>query len=192
MLMHTLLAAPKDPLAPDPPVANRPKKSKTKKAPIKAVPETIPVAPSVPSAHVITINKPTIPLQALKLPISPQISQALATTEAANIQASAVPTQSKKANETKRVTAKAAQGPQSPTGSESVTIQIKSPLKALNLPDIPQTLRAPLASESVASIKPKKASRIRPCIIPLRYHWLQTPATQLTTQGQITRETIST
>lgn len=117
--------------------------------------------------------------------MSPQISEASATTEAANIQASSVTTQSKKAHETKRVTAKAAQGPQSPTGSESVTIQIKSPLKALNLSVIPQTTLAPLASESgnsqalVASIKPKKASRIRPFIIPLRSHWLQTPSTQL-------------
>lgn len=111
LLMHTLLAATKDPLPMDPPVANRPKKSKTKKAPIKAVTETIPVAPSVPSANVITINKPTIPLQALKLPISPQISQASATTEAANIQASSVTTQSKKANETKRVTARGSPRP---------------------------------------------------------------------------------
>lgn len=59
LLMHPLLAATKDPLAMDPPVANRPKKSKTKKAPNKAVTDTIPVAPSVPSVNVITINKPT-------------------------------------------------------------------------------------------------------------------------------------
>lgn len=112
----------------DPPVANRPKKSKTKKAPIKAITKTVRTAPPVPSANVITTNKPKITFLALNLPIIPQINQASATTEVANTQASSFTAQPKKANKTKRVTAKAARGSQFPTGSESVTTQIKLPL----------------------------------------------------------------
>ena len=148
----------------DPPVANWPKKIKAKKAPIKAISKTIPAAPPFPSANVITINKPKIPLQALKLPINPQIKQVSATIEVANIWASSVTTQPKKANKTKRVTPKAAQRPQSPTGSESVATQIKSPLQALNLPVIQQTVQATFASESANSqafAKSKKASKAK-------------------------------
>lgn len=110
LLMHTLLAATKDPLAMDPPVANRPKESKTKKTPIKAITKAIPAAPTVSSANVIATNKPKVTLKALNLPIIPQINQASATTEAANTQASSVTAQPKKANKAKKVTAKAAQG----------------------------------------------------------------------------------
>lgn len=98
LLMHTLLVATKDPLAMDPPVVNWPKKSKTKKVPIKAITNTITTASPVPSANVITINKSKIPSQALKLPITPQINQASATTEEANTQASSVTTQPTKSN----------------------------------------------------------------------------------------------
>ncbi|EPQ04402.1 Trophinin [Myotis brandtii] len=159
--------------------------------------------PPTPPVPLITINKPKIPLQVLKLPISPQISQASATTEAANIQASSVTTQSKKANKTKRATAKAAQGPQSPTGSESVTTQIKSPLKALYLSVIPQTTQAPLASESansqalVASIKPKKASKAKKAADKAIYNSTEISLASntihtATTQGQMTNEATST
>ncbi|XP_032331018.1 trophinin isoform X6 [Camelus ferus] len=203
LLMHTLLAATKDPLAMDPPVANQPKKSKTKKAPIKAITKTIPATLPVPSADVIATNKPKITFQALNLPIIPQVTQASATTEAANTQASSFTSQPKKANKTKRVTAKAAQGSQSPTGSESVTTEIKSPLQALNLPVIPQTIQTPFASESansqalLASTKPKKAFKAKKAhnkaiasatVISLG------PSTTYTatTQGQITNVTANT
>lgn len=99
--MHTLLAATKDPLAMDPPVANQPKKSKTKKSPSKAITKTIPAAPTVSSTNVITTIKPKVTLQALNLPAIPQINQAEATTEAANTQASSVTAQPTKANKTK-------------------------------------------------------------------------------------------
>lgn len=151
----------------DPPVANRPKKSKTKKAPIKAITKTIPAAPPVPSANVITTNKPKITFHALNLPVIPQINQASATIEASNTQASSSTTQPKKASKTKRITAKAAQSSQFPAGSESVTIQIKSSLQALNLPVIPQAIQAPVASESansqalLASTRPKKAYKAK-------------------------------
>ncbi|KAI2599660.1 trophinin, partial [Homo sapiens] len=121
--MHTLLAATKDSLAMDPPVVNRPKKSKTKKAPIKTITKAAPAAPPVPAANEIATNKPKITWQALNLPVITQISQALPTTEVTNTQASSVTAQPKKANKMKRVTAKAAQGSQSPTGHEGGTIQ---------------------------------------------------------------------
>ncbi|KAM5195013.1 trophinin isoform 2-T2 [Hipposideros larvatus] len=197
LLMHTLLAATKEPLATDPPVANRPKKSKTKKAPIKAITNTISAAPPGPPANVITTNKPKIPLQALKLPIIPQINQASATTEAASTQASSVTAQPKKANKTKRVIVKAAQGTQSPTGSENVTTQIKSPLQFLNLPVTPQTT---LASESanfqafIASTKPKKAPKAKKAAnktiaSATEISQASTTTYPATTQGQITNET---
>ncbi|PNI13912.1 TRO isoform 24, partial [Pan troglodytes] len=63
--MHTLLAATKDSLAMDPPVVNRPKKSKTKKAPIKTITKAAPAAPPVPTANEIATNKPKITWQAL-------------------------------------------------------------------------------------------------------------------------------
>lgn len=84
----------------DPPVANRPKKSKTKKAPIKAITKTVRTAPPVPSANVITTNKPKITFLALNLPIIPQINQASAITEVVNTQASSFTAQPKKANKT--------------------------------------------------------------------------------------------
>uniref|UniRef100_A0A8C0DU69 MAGE domain-containing protein n=1 Tax=Balaenoptera musculus TaxID=9771 RepID=A0A8C0DU69_BALMU len=197
LLMHTLLSSTKDPLAVDPPVANRPKKSKTKKAPIKAITKTVRAAPPVPSANVITTNKPKITFLALNLPIIPQINQASATTEAANTQASSFTAQPKKANKTKRVTAKAAQGSQFPTGSESVTTQIKLPLQALNVPVIPQTIQAPVATESansqalLASIKPKKAPKAKKAnnkAIASATEISLAPSTTYTatTQGQIT------
>ena len=181
----------------DPPVANRPKKSKTKKAPIKAITKTVRAAPPVPSANVITTNKPKITFPALNLPIIPQINQASATTEAANTQASSFTAQPKKANKTKRVTAKAAQGSQFPTGSESVTTQIKLPLQALNVPVIPQTIQAPVATESansqalLASIKPKKALKAKKAnnkAIASATEISLAPSTTYTatTQGQIT------
>ncbi|XP_072811782.1 trophinin isoform X4 [Vicugna pacos] len=203
LLMHTLLAATKDPLAMDPPVANQPKKSKTKKAPIKAITKTIPAALPVPSADVIATNKPKITFQALNLPIIPGVTQASATTEAANTQASSFTSQPKKANKTKRVTAKTAQGSQSPTGSESVTTEIKSPLQALNLPVIPQTIQTPFASESansqalLASTKPKKAFKAKKAhnkaiasatVISLGPSTIYTA----TTEGQITNVTANT
>ncbi|KAJ8790694.1 hypothetical protein J1605_004392 [Eschrichtius robustus] len=197
LLMHTLLSSTKDPLAMDPPVANRPKKSKTKKAPIKAITKTVRAAPPVPSANVITTNKPKITFPALNLPIIPRINQASATTEAANTQASSFTAQPKKANKTKRVTAKAAQGSQFPTGSESVTTQIKLPLQALNVPVIPQTIQAPVATESansqalLASIKPKKAPKAKKAnnkAIASATEISLAPSTTYTatTQGQIT------
>ncbi|XP_019524795.1 PREDICTED: trophinin isoform X5 [Hipposideros armiger] len=200
LLMHTLLAATKEPLATDPPVANRPKKSKTKKAPIKAITNTISAAPPGPPANVITTNKPQILLQALKLPIIPQINQASATTEAASTQASSVTTQPKKANKTKRVIVKAAQGTQSPTGSENVTTQIKSPLQFLNLPVTPQTT---LASESanfqafIVSTKPKKAPKAKKAAnkalaSATEISQASTTTYPATTQGQITNETTNT
>uniref|UniRef100_A0A8C3YLL0 MAGE domain-containing protein n=1 Tax=Catagonus wagneri TaxID=51154 RepID=A0A8C3YLL0_9CETA len=166
LLMHTLLAATKDPLAMDPPIAN-PKKSKTKKAPIKAITKTAPTAPPVPSANVITTNKSKITFQALSLPIIPQIIQASATIEAASTQASSSTIRPKKANKTKRVTAKAAQVSQFPAGSECVATQIKSSFQTLNLPVIPQTIQTPVASEPansqalLASTKPKKAYKAK-------------------------------
>lgn len=69
----------------DPPVANQLNKSKTKKAPIKAISKT---DPPVPSASVITTTKSTVTFPALNLPIIPQINQASATTEVATTQAS--------------------------------------------------------------------------------------------------------
>uniref|UniRef100_A0A2K6G600 Trophinin n=1 Tax=Propithecus coquereli TaxID=379532 RepID=A0A2K6G600_PROCO len=167
LLMHTLLAATKDPLAMDSSVANQPKKSRTKKAPIKTITKAAPAAPPVPTANEIATNKPRITLQVLNLPIITQISQVSAITGAANIQASSITAQPKKANRMKRVTAKAAQGSQSPTGSQVVTTQLKSPLQVLNLPVISQTIQAPTASESansqalIASTKPKKASKAK-------------------------------
>ena len=85
LLIHTLLAATKDPLAMDPPVANQLKKSKTKKAPIKAITKT---DPPVPSASVIPTTKFKVTFPALNLPVILQINQASATTEVANTQAS--------------------------------------------------------------------------------------------------------
>uniref|UniRef100_A0A667IU70 MAGE domain-containing protein n=1 Tax=Lynx canadensis TaxID=61383 RepID=A0A667IU70_LYNCA len=167
LLMHTLLAATKDPLAMDPPVANQPKKSKTKKSPSKAITKTIPAAPTVSSTNVITTIKPKVTLQALNLPAIPQINQAEATTEAANTQASSVTAQPTKANKTKSVMAKADQVFQSLTGNESVTAQIKTPLQALNLPDILKAIQAPITIESansqalIAPTKPKKASKAK-------------------------------
>lgn len=165
--MHTLLAATKDPLAMDPPVANQPKKSKTKKSSSKAITKTIPAAPTVSSTNVITTIKPKVTLQALNLPAIPQINQAEATTEAANTQASSVTAQPMKANKTKSVMAKADQVFQSLTGNESVTAQIKTPLQALNLPDILKAIQAPITIESansqalIAPTKPKKASKAK-------------------------------
>uniref|UniRef100_A0A452EQS4 MAGE domain-containing protein n=1 Tax=Capra hircus TaxID=9925 RepID=A0A452EQS4_CAPHI len=144
LLIHTLLAATKDPLAMDPPVANQLNKSKTKKAPIKAISKT---DPPVPSASVITTTKSTVTFPALNLPIIPQINQASATTEVATTQASSFT----KSNKTKKVTAKATQGSQFPIDSESVTIQIKLPLQTLNLLVILQTIQAPTANESANS-----------------------------------------
>ncbi|XP_040857367.1 trophinin isoform X3 [Ochotona curzoniae] len=174
LLMHTLLAATKDPLAMDPPVANRPKKSKTKKTPVKVVTKVTPAAPPVPSANEIATHKPKITLQALNLPIITQISQASVTTEAAAIQAPLVTAQPKKANKTKRVTAKAAQSSQSSVGGEGVPTQLKSPLQALNLPVMSHTSQAPGdheaargASEAASSLtlitssKPKKAFKAK-------------------------------
>uniref|UniRef100_A0A8D2CSI8 Melanoma-associated antigen D1 n=1 Tax=Sciurus vulgaris TaxID=55149 RepID=A0A8D2CSI8_SCIVU len=195
LLMHTLLAATKDP-----PVANRPKKSKTKKTSIKAVTKSAPAASSVPSANEIATNKPKITLQALNLPMLTQISPSSATTEIASIQAASVTVQPKKANKTKRVSAKVAQGSQSPTGSEGVTTQLKSPLQALNLPVISQTIQVPVASESanslalIVSTKPKKASKAKKAAnkaIASATEILPAPTTThiATAQGQITNET---
>uniref|UniRef100_A0A5F9CPE7 Melanoma-associated antigen D1 n=1 Tax=Oryctolagus cuniculus TaxID=9986 RepID=A0A5F9CPE7_RABIT len=197
LLMHTLLAATKDPLAMDSPVANRPKKSKTKKTPIKVVTK---VTPPVPSANEIATHKPKITLQALNLPIITQISQDSATTEAANIQGPLVSVQPKKANKTKRVTVKAAQSSQSSVGSEAVTTQLKSPIQALSLPVVSQSIQAPIASDSanslnlIASTKPKKASKAKKAA-----NKAMTSATEIsqaltathtaTTQGQIISET---
>lgn len=138
--MHTLLPSTKDP-----PVASRPKKSKTKKTSAKAITKTTPTPPPVPSANDIASNKPKVTLQALNLPMFTQISQTSATTEAASVRAS-VTTQTKKAK-TKRVTPKI-----SLTGSEDVTPQLKSPLQALNLPVTPPTVQSPVANESVNSL----------------------------------------
>lgn len=151
----------------DPPVANWPKKSKTKKSPIKAITKTVPATSTVSSTNVITTNKPKETLQALNLSVIPQINQAEATTEADNTQASSVTARPMKANKTKSVTAKAAQGSQSLTGNESVNAQIKSPLQPLNLPDILQAIQAPFTIESansqalIAPTKPKKASKAK-------------------------------
>jgi hypothetical protein len=160
--MHTLLAATKDP-----PIVNRPKKSKTKKTPIKAITKATPAAPPVPSANEIATNKSKITLQALNLPFLTQMNQPSATTEAANIQTFSVTSQPKKPNKTKRVSSKASHGSQSPNGSEGVITQLKAPLQALNLPVTSQTIQAPVASESasslalIASTKPKKVSKAK-------------------------------
>ncbi|KAB0372595.1 hypothetical protein FD755_016387 [Muntiacus reevesi] len=151
LLIHTLLAATEDPLAIDPPVANQPKKSKTKKAPINAITKTVPIDPPVPPASVITTTKSKVTLPALNLPIIPQINQASATTEVANTQASSFTAQPKKSNKTKKVTAKATRGSQFPIDSESVTTQIKLPLQILNLLVILQTIQAPIVNESANS-----------------------------------------
>lgn len=187
----------------DPPVANWPKNCKTKKVPTKAITNTITTASPVPSANVITTNKSKIPSQALKLPIIPQINQASATTEEANTQASSVTTQPTKANKTKRDTTKAIQGSQSSADSENVTTHIKSPLQALNVPVISETIQAPLASESAnsqalkAPTKPKKASKVKKAAdkaiasateISLALTTIHTA----TTQGQITNKTANT
>lgn len=151
----------------DPPVANQPKKSKTKKAPIKAITKTVPTDPPVPPASMITTIKSKVTLPALNLPIIPQINQASATTEVANTQASSFTAQPKKSNKTKKVTAKATQGSQFPIDSESVTIQIKLPLQILNLLVILQTIQAPIVSESANSqallgpTTPKKISKAK-------------------------------
>lgn len=151
----------------DPPVANQPKKSKTKKAPIKAITKTVPTDPPVPPASMITTIKSKVTLPALNLPIIPQINQASATTEVANTQASSFTAQPKKSNKTKKVTAKATQGSQFPIDSESVTIQIKLPLQILNLLVILQTIQAPIVNESANSqallgpTTPKKISKAK-------------------------------
>uniref|UniRef100_A0A2K5E171 Trophinin n=1 Tax=Aotus nancymaae TaxID=37293 RepID=A0A2K5E171_AOTNA len=202
LLMHTLLAATKDPLAMDPPVVNRPKKSKTKKAPIKAITKAAPAAPPVLTASEIATNKPKITLQALNLPVITQISQASPTTEVANTQASSVTSQPKKASKMKRFTAKSAQGSQSPAGYEGVTTQLKSPLQVLNLPVISQNIHVPIASESassqalITSIKPKKAFKtkkfVNKAIASATEVSLAPNATHTAiTQGQITSETAS-
>ncbi|XP_069320669.1 trophinin-like isoform X2 [Eulemur rufifrons] len=202
LLMHTLLAATKDPLAMDSSVANRPKKSKTKKAPIKTIAKAAPADPPVPTANEIATNKPRITLPVLNLPIITQISQASAITEAANIQASSITAQPKKANKMKKVTAKAAQGSQSPTGSQGVTTQLKSPLQVLNLPVISQTIQAPIASESansqalIASTKPKKASKAKKVANKAIASATEVSPAPIatytaTTQGQIISETVN-
>ncbi|XP_017655045.1 trophinin isoform X3 [Nannospalax galili] len=189
MLMHTLLSATKDP-----PTASRPKKSKTKKTSIKAINKTIPAAPPVSSANDTATNKPRVTLQALNLPMFTQISQASATTEAANIQASSVVAQPKKAK-AKRVSPKV-----SPIGSEDFTIQLKSPLQALNLPVTSPTIQSPVPSESanslalIASSKPKKASKAKKAankaIASATEISLAPTATHAaTTQGQTANET---
>ncbi|XP_013358307.1 PREDICTED: trophinin isoform X7 [Chinchilla lanigera] len=195
LLMHSLLAATKDPS-----VANRPKKSKTKKTPVKAIVKSTPAAPPVPSATEIA-TKPKISLQALNLPIFSQISQASATSEAASIQASSVTAPPKKANKMKRIAAKAALVSQCcPSDSEGVTNQLKSPLQAPNLSVISQTIQAPTASESanspafVASTKPKKTSKAKKAankaLGSASEISLATAATHTaTTRGQITNET---
>ncbi|XP_063102034.1 trophinin isoform X4 [Cavia porcellus] len=195
LLMHSLLAATKDPS-----VANRPKKSKTKKTPVKAIAKSTPAAPPVPSATDISI-KPKISLQALNLPMFAQISQVSATTEAANIQASSGTVPHKKANKMKRISSKADLVSQCClSGSDSVTAYLKSPVQAPNLPVISQTAQTPFASESAnspafkASIKPKKTSKAKKAAnkalgstteISLAIATTHTA----TTYGQITNET---
>ncbi|ELK18802.1 Trophinin [Pteropus alecto] len=165
----------------DPPVVNWPKKSKTKKVPIKAITNTITAASPVPSANVITINKSKIPSQALKLPITPQINQASATTEKANTQASSVTTQPTKANRQR----------------ETLLRQSKAPNLQL------ATIQAPLASESansqalIAPTKPKKASKVKKAAdkaiaSATEISLALTTTHTATTQGQITNETANT
>ncbi|KAM5221050.1 trophinin isoform 2-T2 [Ctenodactylus gundi] len=194
LLMHTLLAATKDPS-----VASRPKKSKTKKTPVKAVAKCASAAPLVPCAKEIVTNKPKITLQGLNLPAFTQIKQASANTDTACVQASSVTAQPKKANKMKRVTAKAAQGSQfCPPGSESVTTQIKSPLQSPNLPVISQTIQTSITSGSANSLafiaKPNKTSKVKKAankvIASASRISLATVTTHAaTTQGQITNET---
>lgn len=188
--MHTLLSASKDP-----PIACRPKKSKTKKTSIKAITKTTPTPSQVPSANDIASNKPKVTLQALNLPMFTQVSQVSATTEAANIQAS-ITAQTKKAK-TKRVTPKV-----SLTGTEDVTTQLKSPLQALNLPVTSPTIQSPVANESANSLaliavsKPKKASKAKKAAnktIPnaTEISLASTATHTATTQGQTAKETAS-
>ncbi|XP_021106902.1 trophinin isoform X4 [Heterocephalus glaber] len=190
LLMRSLLAATKDP-----PVANRPKKSKTKKTPVKAIAKSTSAAPAVPSATEIA-TKPKITLQALNLPIFAQISQGSATIEAANIQTSSGPAPPKKANKMKRITAKAALVSQCcPSGSEGVTAQLKSPLQAPNLPVISQTIQAPVASELanspafIASTKPKKTPKSKKAANKAVGSANEISLAIGTTQGQINNET---
>uniref|UniRef100_A0A8C2QLZ9 Melanoma-associated antigen D1 n=1 Tax=Cricetulus griseus TaxID=10029 RepID=A0A8C2QLZ9_CRIGR len=190
LLMRTLLSTSKDT-----PIASRSKKSKTKKTSIKAITKTTPTPPPVPPANDIAGNKPKVTLQALNLPMFTQISQASSTTEAANIQAS-VTAQTKKAK-TKRVTPKL-----SLNGTEDVTTQLKSPLKALNLPVTSPTIQSPIANESANSLaliavsKPKKAPKAKKAAnktIPsaTEISLASTATHTATTQGQTAKETAS-
>ncbi|XP_028628496.1 trophinin-like isoform X4 [Grammomys surdaster] len=179
----------------DPPVGNRSKKNKNKnKKNNKPNANTTPAPPPVPSANDNANNKPKVTLPALNLPVFTQISQASATTEAPNTQAS-VTAQTKNAK-SQRVTPKVSQ-----TGSEDVSTQPKSPLQALNLPVTAPTIQSPVANESansqalIAMGKSKKASKAKnkaanknvPSATEIS---LASAATHTaTTQGQAARET---
>nr|AAK12836.1 magphinin-alpha [Mus musculus] len=155
--------------------------------------KTTPAPPPVPSANDNASNKPKVTLQALNLPMFTQISQASATTEAPNIQAS-VTSQTQKAK-TMRVTPKV-----SLTGSEDATTQLKPPLQALNLPVTTPTIQTPVANESANSLastavnKSKKASTANNAAnktVPSAAEIsLASAATHTaTTQGQAAKET---